>query len=687
MRITALLLLSAALSAQAQEEDLALAYGDAATVSIATGSRQSLRRAPAVATVITAEQIKAMGARDLDEVLERVPGLHVSRGPGSYPPLYQVRGIAGSNYNPQTLMLQNGVPVTTLLVGNRGNGWGGFPVEGIARIEVMLSPGSALYGADALAGVINIVTKSATDLKADELGARVGSFGARELWLLQRARLGPVQAAWHLQWLEEDGPRPLIQADAQTFNDSVFGSQASLAPGPANLYRETIDGDLDLSAAGWHARVNLKRRVLGTGAGVSQSLDPSSRYYMTRWLAETGWDSTEAGDWSMGWRLSLLHHEQRLKQPLMIFPPGARFPTGVFPDGMLGAPETWENQWRWTGHLQWSGWAGQRWRLGLGFEDLDLYRTRERKNFGFAPNGLPIPQATVTDQSETAPFMRPQRRRVAYAYLQDDWQLARDWSLTAGLRYDHFSDVGGTANPRLALVWDATQDLTLKLLHGRAFRAPGFSELYSITNPVARGNPDLEPERLRSTELAAVWQLQPDWQLRASLYRQVLSSIIRSTTNPVPGTGTTFHNTGEQRGQGGELSLIWQARRGLALEAHLSVQHSRDLATGGPVGYAPQRRFFLVLDWQPAADWRLGLQANRVEDRRRAVGDNRAPVADYTTADLSLRWTPASPWSLALSVHNLGNADVREPSLAPGRIVYDLPQAPRSAHLEARWSF
>ncbi|HEV7913904.1 MAG TPA: Plug domain-containing protein, partial [Albitalea sp.] len=129
-----------------EEEELALAYGDKSSVSIATGSRQSLRRAPAVATVITAQDIAAMGAVDLDDVLETVPGVHVSRNNQSYTPLYVIRGIY-SELNPQTLVLQNGVPMTTLLVGNRGIGWGGLPVENIARIEVIRGPGSALYGA------------------------------------------------------------------------------------------------------------------------------------------------------------------------------------------------------------------------------------------------------------------------------------------------------------------------------------------------------------------------------------------------------------------------------------------------------------------------------------------------------------------------------------------------------------
>ena len=135
------------------EEDLALVYGDKNTVSIATGSAQPLRRAPAVASVITAEDIAAMGAIDLDEVLESVPGIHVSHASNVYSPLYVVRGIY-SLANPQTLVLQNGVPMTTMFIGNKGNQWGGFPVDQIARIEIIRGPGSALYGADAYAGEI-----------------------------------------------------------------------------------------------------------------------------------------------------------------------------------------------------------------------------------------------------------------------------------------------------------------------------------------------------------------------------------------------------------------------------------------------------------------------------------------------------------------------------------------------------
>ena len=142
-----------------EEEEFEKLYGGVDLISLATGSHQEVSRAPAVATVITNAAIEVMGAVDLDEVLETVPGLHVSYSAVSLNPIYTIRGIH-SEFNPQILMLINGIPITHLFLGNRGQAWGGMPVNNIARIEIIRGPGSALYGADAFSGTINIVTKT-----------------------------------------------------------------------------------------------------------------------------------------------------------------------------------------------------------------------------------------------------------------------------------------------------------------------------------------------------------------------------------------------------------------------------------------------------------------------------------------------------------------------------------------------
>jgi len=104
-------------------------------VTVATGRRQPTDRAPAVTTVITAQDIEAMGAQDLDEVLETVPGLHVAFFAARYDPIYIIRGIY-SDFNPQVLLLINGIPLKGLLTGHRTVVGNGIPINAIKRIEV-----------------------------------------------------------------------------------------------------------------------------------------------------------------------------------------------------------------------------------------------------------------------------------------------------------------------------------------------------------------------------------------------------------------------------------------------------------------------------------------------------------------------------------------------------------------------
>ncbi|WP_395701500.1 TonB-dependent receptor plug domain-containing protein, partial [Aquabacterium sp.] len=666
---------------QASEEDeLAAVFGGQPTVSIATGSQQPLRRAPAVATVIGAADIAAIGEVELDRLLESVPGLHVSRSNQGYGPLYLIRGIA-SEFNPQTLMLLNGVPVTTLFVGNRGNVWGGLTADRIARIEVIRGPGSALYGADAYSGVINIVTKTAADVDGTELGARIGALGLRDGWLQHGGQIGSAQLAAFLRVGRRDGPHGTVERDAQTALDELFGTRASLAPGPTQLGYRAVDGGLDLAWQGWRLRADYKLRDdLQTGAGVAAALDPVGRLRSQRHLLDLSRnDIGLGGDWTLGLRASYMHYEQTLPVPLQLFPPGAF--NGAFPNGMIGAPETWERQLRLGAVLQQQGAGAHRWRIGIGHDDLDLYRTREFKNFVLVPSGpligLPMPDADgqVHEAAPVDTFLAPHRRRVDYLYVQDEWHLRPDWTLTAGVRHDRYSDVGGTTNPRVALVWDARLDLTAKLLYGRAFRAPAFTEQFSVTNPVVRGNPALRPETIQTLEAALAWQATGDLQLHASLFGFATRDGIR--IEGAADGSAMFTNIGRQRGRGLELEAQWQASRHLRLSGNLALQRTTDQDTGQDAGYAPHRHLWARADWAAAGGWLASAQLNQVAGRRRAPGDARAPIADYTTLDLTLRSARTrSGWEFSASVLNLFDADAREPSLAPGTsLPNDLPLA------------
>ncbi len=131
----------------------------------ATKRKISTRKAPAIATVITADEIKNMGARDLTDVLKTVPGFGVSINEWGVN-MFEVRGIKTTG-SEKILVMTDGHRLNESYT---GSGlcltFNDLSVEKIRQIEIIRGPGSALYGANAFTAVINIITKDADD--ADE---------------------------------------------------------------------------------------------------------------------------------------------------------------------------------------------------------------------------------------------------------------------------------------------------------------------------------------------------------------------------------------------------------------------------------------------------------------------------------------------------------------------------------------
>lgn len=681
--------------AQMDEEDLAQAYGDKEFVSIATGRQQPVRKAPSVATIITAEDMAAMGATTLDEALEAVPGLHVSYASVRYASLYTMRGIGGGGQtNPQMLILQNGIPVTTMFNGDKSSVWRATPLENIARIEVIRGPGSALYGADAYAGVINIITKTAQDTRGTELGVRAGSFNTWDTWAQHGGKIGPVDVAGFIRLGGSDGFKEAVARDAQSANDRRSGTHASLAPGSVDTGYDAIDASLDFAYDHWRLRSAYKLRDnFGIGVGGSNALVPNSDGRYETLSGDLSWNNPHLADnWAAGFSASYMQDSFRYQGNFWLYPPGTRLGTGPFPQGVVGGPNLWERQIRVSAFAAYTGIADHSLRVGVGYDDMNVYKTRTYKNYrltaaGPAPDPVNSPTGQVVDYSNIQPFLQPHQRIVRYAYLQDEWSLAQDWTVTAGVRRDMYSDFGGTTNPRLAVVWEAAYDLTAKLLWGQAFRAPSFNEQYGI-NPVANGNPGLQPETIRTVEAALSWEPRKHTQVTLSVFRYHMGNIIRLTPNPAPTPGSTYQNTGSQDGNGGELEIASDITRDLRLSGYYAYQHSRDAASGTDAGYTPHHHVYLRADWKMVPGWQLHTQVNYIGDRRRVLDDNRDRVPDYATVDITLRTErPRQGWDFALSLRNLFDAGVREPSPPlSSALPDDLPLPGRSFWIQARYS-
>jgi iron complex outermembrane receptor protein len=665
----------AAIAQDNEEEYLALAYGDKAMISIATGGQQHITRAPAVASVITARDIAAMGATDLDQVLESVPGLHVSMSNIGSRPIYSFRGIF-TGTNPQVLMLVNGIPITNVFAGDRSQVWGGMPLENVARIEVIRGPGSALYGADAFSGAINVITKTAADINGTEYGLRAGSFNSRDAWVQHGGKLGALDAAFYFRVGDTDGQKGIIRQDAQSAMDAIFATNVSHAPGPIDAERKALDARVDLSHEQWRFRAGYQQRELGAGAGLAGSLDPNARVDESRLYLDM---SYEQANWVPNWDVSAVIGYSDIKEKpadpaFTLFPAGAILPFGVFPGGMIGNPGHSEQHTHASVSALYTGFKQHRIRIGTGLREDDLYKVQEFKNYDkvFAP--LPGGLTDATGNPALV-YLLPHKRDMTYVFVQDEWSFVKDWTLTAGIRQDRYSDFGGTTNPRLALVWDAAYNVVVKAMYGEAFRAPSFTEQYNINNPVAVGSANIKPETIKTDELAFAWQPQGKLQTNLNFFHYRMSNIIRTV-------GATYQNSGDQAGRGLELEAILDATNNLRLAGNFSLQHSTDSTTGQDAGLAPHKRLFGRADWRFMPQWQFGTTVNYVAERMREPGDTRSRIPDYTTVDMTLRREKfAGNWEARAMVSNLFNADAREPTLK-SVMPSDLPLPRRAFYIQ-----
>lgn len=699
--VSSLILAYSPISVADEEKELLAYYGDEEFISIATGASQLISKAPAVASVLTTEDIKKIGATDLDEVLETIPGLHVSRNSVGYGPIYVFRGIY-TEANPQVLMLINGVPLTNLFLGDRNQAWGGMPIEAIARIEVIRGPGSAVYGADAFAGVINIITKNAGELNGLEGGLRYGSFNTKDAWFSYGHAGEKFDISASLEFHESDGQHETIGADAQSFLDVVSGTAASIAPGDVELERDNVDARLELTYGHLTLRTGAQiRKGGGLGVGLAQSLDTNGKVASKRYNADISYDNPSfTENLQVKANASFLNTSQEVDSNFVLFPPGSRGPffdpLGAplfppFPYGIIGNPEGFERHARVNLSTTFDGFNKHLFSVGTGYYYGEVYKTEEEKNFGIHPaTGFPIlPGSGLIDVSDTPLVFLPEdNRENRYVFVQDVWHFANDWELTAGVRYDHYSDFGDTVNPRLALVWSTSHNLTSKFLYGEAFRAPSFAETRVQSNPAVLGNPNLKPETLKSYEIAFNYRPTFDVNIDLNLFYYEWDDIIQFVPD-ASGTARTAQNTGKQNAHGLELELHWDITDHFSVLTNYSWQDSEDENNNADAANAPEQQFYIRGMATLPHDFDLSVQLNSVMDRNRADNDTRPDIDDYTIVDLTLRKRVlGDQLELALLAKNIFNEGAREPSLNGSpvpQIPDDLPLARRSLLGEIRY--
>jgi iron complex outermembrane receptor protein len=620
----AVLLLSSALAAAparaapvAPEPDLASMSLDRLLELPVTGASKvatTLVETAGAVTVVTREEIRALGCRTIADVLARIKGVMVTTD-RSYSYL-GVRGFyAPGDYNTRVLLLIDGARVNDALYDQAYVG-SEFPldIELVDRIEFIPGQASAVYGANALFGVVNVVTRKPAAGAPLVAEVSAGSHGERRL------RVEDTVAA-------DNGLVARWSASVYGLRGQDVDVAGTVAPHGdfeqrTNLALQVRWGELAFSAVGSH-RTRGNPFSLDTVAGA-----PDTRNIDDQALFDLSWSGKLAdGD----------------EATVRAFAGDYRF-TGLY--AMPGVPATINEDRdvaRWWGveaRVTTSRLDGH--RITLGGE---LQRSPElvQYNADVAPPG-----AAFLDASN------PGRR--AALFLEDQVRITDRLTLDASVRSDETPRFGSNEGARFALIWRRGESLAVKAIWGSAYRTPNDYEA-NYTIPGVGGydvNPGLRTEAVHGTELNIEWHPDRADLLSGSVYQNVARSLV-VLGRDADGDGFMFTNQGRVVATG--LELEWQHTwsSGLRMRGNLSLQGATDHDTSVPVAtYAPD----YLVDVSAIVPVPGGLQAGVTW---RAVAQ-RGAAGGYAVADLALS-TPERPrgWSWSLSVANLFDRRYADP--------------------------
>lgn len=400
---------------------------------------EEIEATPAAASVVTRVEIDERAARDVADVLREVPGLILSRtgSPGRATSLF----TRGSNSN-HTLVLWNGIEITNPYFS--GYDWGRFSTVGVEQVEVVRGPYSALYGSDAVAGVVNVLTTSRRS--GFRALVEAGGHGLRNGGVTGSYAASSAHASASYESREDNG----FAANDDFSQDSAsvavrWNATPSLSAGVSARYTDYDLGiPMNLNFAGDALVPSLQRRQDGSERQLAIPIEHTlGRFSYDVTLAESRRDDTFE-DPEDPYGLTLTSTESATRRARLI--------------------------------------------------------TRTSTAIGTIVAGGEYEHAEVDDVTNFGPNFTGGERTERSLFVED--RLTRELSpmsrleVGAGVRWDDYETFGSELSPRVALAWIAGSN-KIRAAYGEAFRAPAIGELYFPF----MGNPELEAERSRSIEV------------------------------------------------------------------------------------------------------------------------------------------------------------------------------------------
>lgn len=474
---------------------------------------------PGIVSVITSEDIKRHGWRTLSDAILSIPGFSQLHNDDEY--IYAPRGIYATTNQKVLVMRDSHVlnePVLDLVHLDYS-----IALDSIDRIEVIRGPGASTYGNAAMGAVINIITRKGN---YNNVSARVGDHGQQDIDVTFSKKADDYYYTLYGRYSNADGESREVSAaeDSSTQNPKSGTHVVGDFPNNYNLGFIAGKGGLSLSTSYQHDEMNIHWGLQGQNT-TAASLAHEPKFELDSLHMDLKYEHQFSNKLSA----SFNHYYDNVD--LFI----------VKNDGEITQEES-------MGSVLDIGWKAQ--KVGLdyivNFTQSDELSYSAGINYEVRTYGENyLERHTATTITPIDFFEEGDDSRSA-VYAQVDWQ-AVDWlKAVVGGRLDSFSDYDSSFNPRVALLFTASETISAKLIYTTAFQTPGFSYQNSVA--VETGSIDaLQPEELTSYQAVLRYEnLNSNYYVQASYFNNHLDNLIQKP-------GAYRVNSGEFASRGIEL--------------------------------------------------------------------------------------------------------------------------------------